>query len=282
MFKEVRRKKLPMDAKGLCASLERIIAEVDPEKSLSDNEKYYLAFARERYAETLELLPQERKVAVLEVGWHPGFFTLLMKKYLHPDSVLAGVDYAPNQGIEERQGKENVKPVKTPTGMNVYNCNIEHERFPLKDASFDVVLCTEVIEHLLMHPGHMVSEIFRVLKPGGQAIFSTPNVATTEMKLTFLFGLMNVYPPLKAYRKPPYERHNREYTQKELLELLREHGFRIERSWCSPCHEKGQLRLDSGNGLREVLKYPRVWLKMALPFLFPGNTQFAVAVKPLA
>ncbi len=47
---------------------------------------------------------------------------------------------------------------------------------PFQDGFFDVVIATEVIEHLLDHELEaMLAECRRVLKPGGQVFFTTPN-----------------------------------------------------------------------------------------------------------
>jgi 2-polyprenyl-3-methyl-5-hydroxy-6-metoxy-1,4-benzoquinol methylase len=45
---------------------------------------------------------------------------------------------------------------------------------PGRDDTFDVVVAPEVIEHL-ENPRFMIREIFRVLRPGGTAIVTTPN-----------------------------------------------------------------------------------------------------------
>ena len=45
---------------------------------------------------------------------------------------------------------------------------------PFAEASFDVVLCSDVIEHL-ENPSAMLREIRRVLRPGGVAIVTLPN-----------------------------------------------------------------------------------------------------------
>jgi SAM-dependent methyltransferase len=44
---------------------------------------------------------------------------------------------------------------------------------PAPDCSFDTVLCTAAIEHL-EEPGKALSEAFRVMKPGGCAIYTAP------------------------------------------------------------------------------------------------------------
>jgi SAM-dependent methyltransferase len=47
-------------------------------------------------------------------------------------------------------------------------------RLPLADASVDLLLCCEVIEHLT-NPTIALAEMTRILKPGGYAFITTPN-----------------------------------------------------------------------------------------------------------
>jgi len=46
-------------------------------------------------------------------------------------------------------------------------------QLPFEDASFDVVVCSEVLEHLHDYPA-VLSQIARVLKPGGRFVASVP------------------------------------------------------------------------------------------------------------
>lgn len=52
--------------------------------------------------------------------------------------------------------------------------DFERAEFPWKEEQFDVLLCKSVIEHMAQ-PDELVSECLRVLKPGGRAVFMTPD-----------------------------------------------------------------------------------------------------------
>lgn len=47
------------------------------------------------------------------------------------------------------------------------------EHLPFADNSFDTILCTEVLEHT-RHPFQVVTELVRLLKPGGYLLISPP------------------------------------------------------------------------------------------------------------
>ena len=48
------------------------------------------------------------------------------------------------------------------------------EKTAFQDEMFDIIICSEVLEHV-PQPQHCLAEIHRILKPGGTAVFSTPN-----------------------------------------------------------------------------------------------------------
>lgn len=50
---------------------------------------------------------------------------------------------------------------------------------PVPDASFDVVLCTEVLEHV-PSPERALAEMARILRPGGELILTAPFVSYTH------------------------------------------------------------------------------------------------------
>jgi SAM-dependent methyltransferase len=63
-----------------------------------------------------------------------------------------------------------------------------NQRLPFDDASFDLVWCSEVIEHL-ENPAFSLSELRRVTKPGGLLLLTTPNSYAWLFRFIALFGL---------------------------------------------------------------------------------------------
>tara|TARA_B100000989_G_C19459890_1_gene435742 strand:+ start:188 stop:1099 length:912 start_codon:yes stop_codon:yes gene_type:complete len=61
------------------------------------------------------------------------------------------------------------------------------KKYDIPDNSFDVIIMTELIEHIGF-PQIFVSEVSRILKEGGVIIITTPNVHMIGNRLAVLFG----------------------------------------------------------------------------------------------
>jgi SAM-dependent methyltransferase len=81
-------------------------------------------------------------------------------------------------------------------------------RLPLKSASIDVVLATELMEHL-PSPHNFLQEVARVLREGGVLILSVPFMEPIHEE------------PRDYYRFTPFS----------LRHLLDQHGFSIQKIW---------------------------------------------------
>lgn len=70
-------------------------------------------------------------------------------------------------------------------GHLAYRCDIW--AIPEKDATFDVVLCTEVLEHI-PYPNETIKELVRLTKPGGMLIVTAPFFSIPHMTPYFFIS----------------------------------------------------------------------------------------------
>lgn len=134
-------------------------------------------------------------------------------------------------------------------GFEVEACDMDKDRFqfsesipfksgnlnnpiPYDNESFDYLVFMEVIEHIY-NPGFVVSEINRVLKPGGTLILSTPNILNISSRLRFLFeGGFDYFrePTLdfaKCFPASIQNMHVIPWRYQELEYLLYRHGLEV-------------------------------------------------------
>jgi ubiquinone/menaquinone biosynthesis C-methylase UbiE len=92
-------------------------------------------------------------------------------------------------------------------------------RLPFRDAAFDTLICSQVIEHV---PGPLVDwgEFNRVLAPGGVFVVGTPDYATVAWPL--LEWAYDIVHP-KGY----VNEHINRYTAASLRRCLEQHGFAV-------------------------------------------------------
>ena len=103
-------------------------------------------------------------------------------------------------------------------GYKTKKVDLERDKIPFENDFFDCVVCLEVIEHV-MDPEKLLLEIKRVMKRGGIAIISTPNIRF----------LKNVYD--LAVRGTFMDRmwagHIRFFTYRDMIKLAKSCGFKI-------------------------------------------------------
>jgi SAM-dependent methyltransferase/glycosyltransferase involved in cell wall biosynthesis len=120
-------------------------------------------------------------------------------------------------------------------GIDLFDC--ERDRFPYPDGYFATVLCCELLEHLKHDPMWMMSEINRILKPGGTLVLTTPNVVSLRAVRAVLMGIhpgfYNRYPDPQTDRASN-SKHEREYAPGEILKLLSAAGFAVDHVETSP------------------------------------------------
>jgi SAM-dependent methyltransferase len=124
--------------------------------------------SRYPYNQVLALVDERQPGDALDVGAGTG---ALAAELLRRNWRLWACDIAPEQMLVPE--------------VQVLKSNLNCDPLPFADESFDLVTCSEVIEHV-ENPHALVREFRRVLRPGGRAILTTPNVLNVESRVKAL------------------------------------------------------------------------------------------------
>jgi len=142
---------------------------------------------------------------MLDVGCGDGRLARAIK-HLLPQTVVHGCDLSV-AALDRAQGVDRH-----------YAVDLNVEPLPESDGSLDLVIASEVIEHLI-EPGRAVAEFHRVLRPGGHVLITVPNVAFWRCRLEAVRGGV---PSVTAD-----ERHLHSFNAALLKALAVREGFEI-------------------------------------------------------
>lgn len=159
--------------------------------------------------ETLGISSAGKKA--VEVGCGGG---ILCEEIAHMGFDTTGMD-------PSEQSLETARNHAKASGLNIHYEKGSGEQLPYADASFDVLFCCDVLEHVRDLP-RVVSEFSRVLKPGGILCYDTLN-------RTFVSWLVaiKIWQEWKRYAFMPPNLHVWRMFIKpsEITALLLQHGF---------------------------------------------------------
>jgi len=203
-------------------------------------DKDYFVQWQTRYATILSLIPgANQKLCVLDIGSGFGHLSILIKRIF--DYEVYAIDRYSTW--EERFRK---------AGIEFNLCELTTQSLPAGENCFDIVLFSEVIEHLFVLPHRILFDIHRVLKPHGLLILTTENLYSLLKRIRFLLG-KRIIPRLSARgdegidpksisdygelhsliqarlaKRGEFGGNNlKEYDVNELRSLLEETGFKI-------------------------------------------------------
>lgn len=169
---------------------------IEPE-TFRNNKDFVLHLIHTRAYEQAALYTAEKRV--LDLGCNTGYGTKIIKA---SGADVIGLDVSPEAIAiaRRRYGSAGIE----------FDCT-DGDRLPFADQSFDIVTSFQVIEHLV-DSSRFLSEILRVIRPGGRAIFTTPN------------GPLRLHPGTRPWN--PF--HVREFSADELQRLLRKFFPKVE------------------------------------------------------
>ena len=179
----------------------------------------------------LNLLEANNQLQVLDVGCGDGSFTRMIADHIGTEHI-SGMEINPEIARQSREINH----------INTIIANVS-EPLPFNNGTFDVVVSNQLIEHLF-DTDAFAKEVYRILRPGGVCICSTPNLAS----LHNIFSLILGYQPFTSHVSDqkedcgtmfgspfpadpnPYlgEKHRRIFTSRALKDFFELHGFRCE------------------------------------------------------
>lgn len=178
----------------------------------------------------------EPRKAVSDVGCNTGVSTAFYAKVPGVES-MEGFDIA-DKAVQI--GKEK--------GLHVHVWHGGVEKCPTEDNRYDVVIASEIIEHIV-DTDFFMNELKRVIKPGGHAIITTPNLYYWLSRLKFLLGCAPWnYPSVSSNFKLDRNiltEHIRVNGMKEWTAFFEYLGFEVVRTqglgWAAPTSFKSRL-----------------------------------------
>ena len=136
----------------------------------------------------------------------------------NPAHRFAGIDWS---GDALRQAQA--------AGLTVMRASVSGGSLPVADGAADVVIMSELIEHLV-DPDGAVAEARRILRPGGSLLLSTPNLAAWYNRGLLAFGIQPIFSEVSlhgVFGRPGrvVAGHLRLFTRRALTEFLTASGF---------------------------------------------------------
>lgn len=181
------------------------------------------AFARRARIifENLDLSGKER---ILEIGCGRGFYLRTLDQIL-PPLEITGID------LNERYLQTAKKFIDNP---KVNLIKADATSLPFKNNTFNRIIASEILEHI-PDDEKAISQMYRVLKPGGIAIVTVPNKNYPFFWDPLNWILERVFhchiPSHIWWLAGIWAGHVRLYDKREIRESFRKEGFSIKGEW---------------------------------------------------
>ena len=188
---------------------------------------YYYDLYREAEIIELVLAHCDGQSKILNVGVGYGFLDTVLKT--EHGYQIEGCELPDNIPVYSDLLRESSIPVLA-GGLGMSD-------WPVKDGSYDLIIFGEVFEHLRISPLRALCLLNKALRPGGQLLLTTPNIAYlgNVVKLASGRNILQMLPDDDTDLAHVTDDlvHIREYTLEEVSALLSKANFRIEQAYHS-------------------------------------------------
>jgi SAM-dependent methyltransferase len=155
--------------------------------------------------------------SIVDIGCGDGAATILAAQ-VNPGHRIMGLDWSADALRHARS-----------RGLTLLRAEVEPAGLPIASGRADVVIMSELIEHLV-DPDSVLEEARRVLKPGGTLLLSTPNLAAWYNRGLLALGVQPLFTEVSlrgVFGRPGSQvaGHLRLFTRRALVGLLAARGF---------------------------------------------------------
>ena len=183
----------------------------------NDSREYELSYSERHYRRLQEILRLVAKASpkqgsLLDIGTTQ--FTFLLKKLTTHE--IFTIDYT--SGFKQRCAD---------SGIAFETHDITSPALPFGGRRFDVIVFTEVFEHLLANPVRIFAKLKSMLTENGSLVFGTPNLASIQKRILLLINRPILdWPTWEVGADDIHGHgHNRIYVQRELRAFMEKAGF---------------------------------------------------------
>jgi SAM-dependent methyltransferase len=211
--------------------------EFDKQRNINWLERNHIRFYEvlNIFYQLVNNMTDKKNLNILDMGLFPGTLFKIFKNIFSDETSwrYSGAGLIENQEFESFMGELGVELYKTnfdPLLTTKESINVP-TRLPVEDNSFDFIFCLEVIEHLTV-TSYLIEEMYRLLKPGGYLIVTTPNLSRLGNRIKLMFGRSILELATKEVLEEAggWRLHFREYTMSELMYLFENENFIVKYS----------------------------------------------------
>lgn len=202
--------------------LRRPVAKPGTGEAIAERE--YLEQLRDSYLHTVEmvgnLFPTLESVEtpkLLEIGAYFGVVSCALQE---------GGWQVTAQDTSTTFASDSLRERYTQSGIKLSEVNDLRRPLPYPDHTFNALICCELLEHLPFNTVPLGREMRRVLRPGGFAFISVPNLASAARRWQLLRGQSTRDSFRVMAAQPDSDNwHWREFTESDLRDWLDLAGF---------------------------------------------------------
>ncbi len=164
-------------------------------------DKFMVQETRRRYQEFFHLQSIRKDDRILEIGSGGGFALEILNK-IKPAYYPLDIPLA------------NLARIKNSASFNVFPSSADAYHLPFREEVFDVVIMSEVVEHLAQ-PVDVLREVHRIMKKDGVVLISVPY----KERITYQICI-------HCNKPTPTHAHLHSFNQQKLARLVSDSGFR--------------------------------------------------------